>query len=612
MADLRTGLDVLGTPAVQTSSPNAPAFASTEFEKGVRRGGANISAGLGGAAQLTGQLIGNAELEQYGAQQAAKAEAEASDLTIQGNVESVFDINDLSGAVDWALGGIGSVVPFAAVTIAGGVTGGLFGRGIAKNVGLNSGTGALVGAGTGAVAATTPIESGSIFREIQQESGIDAPVESLVGGFGSSLLNLGGPASLLKRLPGRKSLLGNVAQRATVTGAVEGVTEAAQEGINIGTRDYVDPRFNALSPESLDDTIKRLTEAGALGAVAGGALGAPAGLVRPDRQEHVNLFAPPDSELAPSLSVNELATLEANIARQMNTVTEDNLGSSIDTILQDPLLAKADKADRDTLLQNITGDPSDIIGPSVAEDVGQADILDESTAFNSETIGSAKGFPFPSFDSAETTRARLEKERPEIAPEIRTAYEVVRKDLQDQKIEGKELEAKLVEAGQQMVKNAAADRRGQDPIEYLKSSYLLKTGRGESAATGSGNVLVRSDVEAPLVSPEERQAIKARKDELSDLEAVVNNTQRSNDRVTQLKQQAAVAGTADMKKEISTIKMQIHNTAERVRKEAILQRPKRDQQANLRQAVATRAANGQKVFISIPNLVHKIISKDKS
>lgn len=286
-----------------------------ELGTGVVRG-AKTTAGLGVAfagtvAQLFGAPKTGEDLIQQGAQIIQEAEAvdPASVKTIEDAVESPGKF------VRYAAGILGEQIPtIASIVLTGGAGGlvtrlaakGVVGREIAKSTLRKATTrGAIAGTFTGA----TGLETGVSALE-QVEAGFQAdPTLSIGAGAVKGALEFITPFFIAGAIARRSGVGMDVAQglgekifRAFgrkglptrigvgVAGGMltEGLTEGAQEAVDLGLRRYVDENFDVLSA----DARSRLLNAAAAGSIVGGAFGGAGGALLPQEA----LRTPPTKE----------------------------------------------------------------------------------------------------------------------------------------------------------------------------------------------------------------------------------------------------------------------------------------------------------------------------
>ena len=312
-------------PAPDTTDAAGTAY--SPFKAGIRQGANAFAGDIEYFKALGNTLIGddraaerNLENARIRSDQASKAVAGLETF------EEFTDAPTFSGFLNQVQMGLGQVTPFAAETIAAGLTGFVTGGaaplayGVARKAategaeaitkklvtdivqkkgrgetldalendiveGLWSQTkrGAKIGGQTGVVAGTYPINTGESFKEFD-EAGVDLNADRalqslLLGGASTALevtgesLVLGNLAKLAKRKAGSdpKSILNlyatNIAKNAGLSSITEGATELGQEGLLVAQRMAVDDSYTQ------DDANLRLGQAMFMGTIAGSAMG---------------------------------------------------------------------------------------------------------------------------------------------------------------------------------------------------------------------------------------------------------------------------------------------------------------------------------------------------
>ena len=312
-------------PAPYTTDTAGTAY--SPFKAGIRQGANAFAGDIEYFKALGNTLIGddraaerNLENARIRSDQASKAVAGLETF------EEFTDAPTFSGFLNQVQMGLGQVTPFAAETIAAGLTGFITGgaaplaygaarkaategaEAITKKLvtdivqkkgrgetldalendiieGLWSQTkrGAKIGGQTGVVAGTYPINTGESFKEFD-EAGVDLnadrALQSLLLGGASTALEVTGEALVLsnlaklaKRKAGSdpKSILNlyatNIAKNAGLSSITEGATELGQEGLLVAQRMAVDDSYTQ------DDANLRLGQAWFMGTIAGTAMG---------------------------------------------------------------------------------------------------------------------------------------------------------------------------------------------------------------------------------------------------------------------------------------------------------------------------------------------------
>ncbi len=351
------------TPEVQVDED------TSDFIPGVKRGIDQLQAMGYGAAALTGSLAKKAGLEDIG--QAAQ------DFGMEGyqrNIEEAkehpkkYSFKDvytgevgLGGAIDWAQGTLGELVPSMAEAAVGAAigsmvapgvgtaAGGLAGRtvlkkGIDKIVkeGMKKGIGDLtedqlrkqvtkqalkkMGGKVGIGAAVMPLESGGNYAELLESHGVDAPETALLfGGLATSLEFLGGNSKLVdvfidSLAKGSKGLAKKSAKEILSNIPQEALQEGGQELLSI-LNTVVNTDEELLTAENLEQVIESM----GAGAVGGGA-GAVANVAMARDQKAVT-----DTEQVDTV---EQETAEATEEIEKTPVTDEELKVATDQLGQ--------------------------------------------------------------------------------------------------------------------------------------------------------------------------------------------------------------------------------------------------------------------------------------
>lgn len=271
------GLDVT-QPVAGTdlfSDPNAPGA----FKKGLKTSAKSLKGTAAGALALAGELTGIDSLKQYGLEAAASANEEAAETSMR-----VEDIEGVGGAVDFAKYGAGYLVPQLATAVAAGLLGRVGGAVAAR--GISDPAKALLARNSGMTAglATSSIaqEAGAIYPEAVEAGLPDAAARSVVGGTLAGSLDVLPQLLAAKMLgafgkrqanpaKGISEILKGGAKGAAGGALVEGATELGQTAIERVAADQ------SLTDEQAQSDF---LNAGVLGALMGGGVGAPVGALR--------------------------------------------------------------------------------------------------------------------------------------------------------------------------------------------------------------------------------------------------------------------------------------------------------------------------------------------
>ena len=210
--------------------------------------------------------------------------------------EGLWEIEGIDDALTWAGEGLGQVVSSTLPPLALGAGGAAAGGRIAGR------PGAIAGGVAGAFAGSYALNTGEVYRALLDE-GVEPKKASdyaLVTGGAMAALDQVFPTSLIKRLGGLDKVRNEVARRIGRRVAAEAAKGATREGLTEVAQEALKEAAVAATTEKdffTAETGKKLVEAGALGAMGGGVMGAPTGLA-PDRvagQEP----PPPEAEAAP-------------------------------------------------------------------------------------------------------------------------------------------------------------------------------------------------------------------------------------------------------------------------------------------------------------------------
>ncbi|RLD00701.1 MAG: hypothetical protein DRI46_06825 [Chloroflexi bacterium] len=237
-----------------------------QFGRGYEAHMAGLRGGLYGAVEALGSLTGYDYLRRTGREGAEEAEAEAAPYTAE--VPTIESINSAIDALKWGAYTAGGLLPSAALMVAGGGVGGVAGAAVGAT---------RAGAATGTYMASATPQVGDIYREIR-EGGVDAPGAAFVGGAAGGAVEMLPLVSGMRRAMGKPG--GRFARQIAASTFEEGVAEATQEGIALGTRAYADPRFE---PE-FDEILSRVGNAGAAGLLGGAVLGSAGSGIRAFRE----------------------------------------------------------------------------------------------------------------------------------------------------------------------------------------------------------------------------------------------------------------------------------------------------------------------------------------
>lgn len=244
-------------------------------------GGAKAAAG--GLAAVAGDVAGIESLKQYGLDVAKRASEEAAQYSMP-----VEQVDSVGSAIDFAKYAVGHTGGNLLTLLAGGALGRTAGAALARGVPaaaeklLLKNAGMTAGLGASAIGQ----EIGSIYPDAVESGVPDPAARSIVGGTAAGALDMA-PAALLANRLGlfgkavsaigprtAKKVAAGVAKGAAVQAGIEGGTEVAQTAIE---------RVSAGRPLEGDEAFSQFLNAGALGALGGGAFGGVAGGVEAAR-----------------------------------------------------------------------------------------------------------------------------------------------------------------------------------------------------------------------------------------------------------------------------------------------------------------------------------------
>ncbi len=269
-----------------------------QFGKGFKAGIDQTQAMGGGLVAAFGDALGVDSLKEWGlsSYQRNMEEAHAN----QGNVQGFTDIEGFGDAIDWALYTAGNMAPMLATSMLGGGVGAIaakklathaagniiraeVAKGIPKNIAMQTAAKHLakaskVGAGTGAYAASTGMETGSIYGESPDVEGRAGT--AFAHGAVAGVLDVMPQMRLLKRLGVGKvagdEIKDSVLKFAGKQIASEGITEGMQTVVEQHAQHWLDKNKEMFGP----DQWKQIIDAAAAGGLMGGLSGGAAGFAR--------------------------------------------------------------------------------------------------------------------------------------------------------------------------------------------------------------------------------------------------------------------------------------------------------------------------------------------
>ena len=196
--------------------------------------------GLGySSVEWFGETFDFTGIDEWGTEGRIRNEEEAAQY---GQASSIYDIDGVGGAAQWAKETVGRQLPMMAPSIAGGLSGAAVGGAIGSAVPiLGTAVGATIGGLIGAFIPSTALGVGEIntaFKEVGGEKA-ESGMWALAGGTAIGALDSIIPMKVGSALVGKfgkeaaedlamKTLLRNVSTEAAKQGGIEGVTEAIQ------------------------------------------------------------------------------------------------------------------------------------------------------------------------------------------------------------------------------------------------------------------------------------------------------------------------------------------------------------------------------------------------
>jgi len=304
-----------------TQSDNLPVISDDEFQadlarlqggtddrwevtKGISSGIDSLQATGGGVMALAGDAIDsdavrNAGMDIYN-RNIEEAQENAPRITDYHDIRTDGVGNFVEDATDYAVGGIGQMLPSVATMIGTGGIGGLAAKKIAqkvvkdkfgnkaKAVALKKAQqkGQVAGAATGSIG----METGEIYGDVAEQGaeGSEAIIPSLIGGTAAGALDVlpvlnvakkfgfgGDFAEHLQKRYGDMGRTQRMGEMGVKTGLQEAGTEAAQTFIEEATKSFI------LERELPEDISHELINSALLGFVGGGTLGGAAGIAKP-------------------------------------------------------------------------------------------------------------------------------------------------------------------------------------------------------------------------------------------------------------------------------------------------------------------------------------------
>ena len=228
--------------------PVAQRRARSPVMRGLRSSYQGIKAGLGGAEDLLGTAIGSKVLQQAGQQTfQSNAEAAARDAPL---VNSLTQIHDVNSFINYSLGKVGELVPFAATLAVGGAAGRALGGEAGQFAGITGTSGSILGGQN--------FEAAKAAGATPAQAVVPAAVSGLAQGSLDAILG----AEFAKNLQGR---VANVPGQAALGAGIN----AAQTGISDVATTVAAPNTPLFTKKNAQEVL----DAAAGGAIGGGLLG---------------------------------------------------------------------------------------------------------------------------------------------------------------------------------------------------------------------------------------------------------------------------------------------------------------------------------------------------
>lgn len=235
------------------------------FGSGVERNWGQIKA----IAPTLKGMYAEATGDEAGAQQAFNDSQQLLNAGPQQLIPNFTYIHDWDDFSTWLSERLGeqslTMLSMAATGGAGGLSANLAGRGLMMSQASRAAL-TKFGAGAGAFAGSTALETSGTAQELREATGsYNVPVAATAGAIKGGL-EIYTPAMLIRGLsqPG-KSIVTEIGKHAVR----EGLTESAQEAVDVSARKYADPNFTFFST----DNAVRIAEAGLTGFAVGGVYG---------------------------------------------------------------------------------------------------------------------------------------------------------------------------------------------------------------------------------------------------------------------------------------------------------------------------------------------------
>jgi hypothetical protein len=415
------------------------------FTKGVSRGATRMGETFGDILPALGaSALG---FDDYAKAQMAEAKATEEQLARENpaQFESYKQVEGVGDAARYALETLGEVTPdMASMLVPGGIGGAVAKRGAAKLAekelaGITPGlveTGASAeelahvagrvgaenaarqqakGQGVGVYLGSFAMNTPEVFQSIYQDSGQLAPGASLLFGSVSAALDSVLPATVLRSLSpaGKAAITGkileqsgmrpglakNITKSALSSLGTEGLTEGAQEALNIAAEGFVNENRDMWT----DKDFNRIVESSVRGAIAGTPFGAIQGAAKNAQEKAVEQQGIAREEAARQQQI-DVAMAERQ--RQADMVTQAQQA-------QEQAAAQAAQRSQANLpmdlpgMEPVAGFTQGEVGPAMpTEETAQA----EQVAAGQESLFGATGKPTPEALSSVKMAAQQQKQ----------------------------------------------------------------------------------------------------------------------------------------------------------------------------------------------------------
>jgi len=410
------------------------------FTKGVSRGASRMSSTFGDVLPALGaSALGFDDYAKRQMQEATTAQQELQDIN-PAQFQSYKQVGGLGDAATFAAETLGEVTPdIASMLVPGGIGGTLAKRGAAKLAekelaGITPGlveSGASAeelarvtgrvgaetaarqqakGQGVGVYLGSFAMNTPEVFQSIYQDSGQLAPGASLLFGSVSAALDSVLPTAVLKSLSpaGKAAVTGkileqsgmrpglakNITTSALKSLGTEGLTESAQEALNIAAEGFVNENRKMWT----DEDFNRMVESGVRGAIAGTPFGAVQGVAKNVQESAVEQQGIAQDE---AVRQQQVDTAMAERQRQADIVTQAQAQQAQET-------EQAARRSQENLPMDLPG-MEQVAGP-IAQLPTEEAVQAEAIPAGQESLFGATGKPTPEAVASVKTAAQQQKQ----------------------------------------------------------------------------------------------------------------------------------------------------------------------------------------------------------